>query len=79
MCYKASCMQVVNSRFAANSASRGGAIYAEGASVTVMNSQFSGNTARTTGGALYCTSQSQLTIMNSTFTANMAGAEPLRS
>ena len=70
------CMQVINSRFAANSASRGGAIYAEGASVTVMNSQFSGNTARTTGGALYCASQSQLTIMNSTFTANMAGAEP---
>ena len=72
-------MQVINSRFAANSASRGGAIYAEGASVTVMNSQFSGNIARTTGGALYCASQSQLTIMNSTFTANMAGAEPLRS
>lgn len=67
-------MQVINSRFAANSASRGGAIYSSGASVTVMNSQFSGNAARTTGGALYCADQSALTVLNTTFTNNMAGA-----
>ncbi|CAL5218757.1 g474 [Coccomyxa viridis] len=66
-------VQVVNSRFAANSASRGGAIYSEGASLTIMNSQFNGNTATTTGGAMYVAQQSALTILNSTFSGNIAG------
>lgn len=66
-------LQVVNSRFAANSASRGGAIYSEGASLTIMNSQFNGNTATTTGGAMYVAQQSALTILNSTFSGNIAG------
>ena len=69
------CLQVVNSRFAANSASRGGAIYSEGASVTIIASQFSGNIATTTGGAMYMAEQSALTVLNSTFTGNIAGAE----
>lgn len=68
------CLQVVNSRFAANSASRGGAIYSEGASVTILNSQFTGNVATTTGGAMYVAEQSALTILNSTFSGNIAGA-----
>ena len=67
------CLQVVNSRFAANSASRGGAIYSSGASVTIMNSQFGGNIARTTGGAMYIAEGSALTVLNSTFSNNMAG------
>ena len=66
-------LQVVNSRFAANSASRGGAIYSEGASVMIMNSQFSDNAATTTGGAMYVAEQSALTILNSTFSNNRAG------
>lgn len=67
------CLQIVNSRFAANSASRGGAIYSSGASVAIMNSQFGGNTARTTGGAMYIAEGSALTVLNTTFSNNMAG------
>ncbi len=70
---------MVNSRFAANSASRGGAIYSEGATLTITNSQFSGNTATTTGGAMYVAQQSALTILNSTFSDNLAGATAERT
>ena len=42
--------------------------------MTIVNSQFSGNLATTTGGAMYVAEQSALTILNSTFSGNLAGA-----
>ncbi len=67
-------MQVVNAEFVSNSATRGGAVYLSGASITIINSHFSNNAARTTGGAMYSENQSALTVLNTTFSSNTAGA-----
>ena len=66
-------VQIVNSQFIGNSAVRGGAIFASGATLSIVNSAFRGNTARTTGGATYTADSSSLTLLNSTFTGNTAG------
>ena len=57
-----------------NTAERGGAIYASGAMLSIVNSEFSANSARTTGGAAYTADASALTVLNTTFTSNTAGA-----
>ena len=73
MCKPARAVQIVNSQFVANSATRGGAMYASSAMLSIVNSAFTGNTGRTTGGAVYASDSSALTLLNSTFTANTAG------
>ena len=52
---------------------RGGAIYTSGSSLSIINSQFTQNSARTTGGAVYNADASAVTLLNSTFTENTAG------
>jgi predicted outer membrane repeat protein len=64
---------VVNSQFVGNSAARGGAIYASAAALSIVNSAFRANAARTTGGAVYTADASSLTLLNTTFSANSAG------
>ena len=62
-------LTIVDSTFSGNSAPSGGAIYSNG-STYIENSIFSGNSA-TSGGAI-SHQNSELTIVNSTFTENSA-------
>lgn len=71
-------LAVTSSTFAHNLAQNGGAIGSESANTTVTNSTFTSNTAvgptgaaEPAGGAIY--SENDITIVGSTFTANVAG------
>lgn len=68
------CLQIVNSQFNSNAATRGGAIDSSGATVSIINSAFSANHAHSTGGAVWLADASALTVLNTTFSANVAGA-----
>lgn len=68
-------VNVENSQFHDNTAGQGAAIWAkDGAKVTVLNSEFTGNKATersdSTGGAISVFKQSQLTVKGSKFTGN---------
>jgi predicted outer membrane repeat protein len=66
-------LNVINCNFMDNTAEDGGAIYNFG-TVTVTNCLFDGNTAEVydSGGAIYSTFGSTLTVTGSTFTSNSA-------
>ena len=68
------CLQIVNSQFRFNAATRGGAIDSSGgATVSIINSDLSANHAHSTGGAVNL-ADAALTVLNTTFSANVAGA-----
>ena len=61
------------SQFLNNGASRGGALYGGGASITLVDTLLSGNSASTTGGAVFTELGGSLTVQTSNFTNNQAG------
>ncbi len=72
-------LTVARTLFSGNAFANGGAIYNEAGALNISNSVFSGNTAQTRGGAIYCAYRpgfaNQATVVNSTIAGNVAGEQ----
>ena len=67
-------VNVVGSTFTDNSASRGGAIFSQGFSLTIVETRFVANNAFNIGNAIFVAENSKISLEESTFLLNRLGS-----